>query len=298
MVFEKIVECVPNFSEGRDEYVIEKIANAFNADGVKLLDYSADVDHNRSVFTVAGRPESLAETVLNAVGVAKDCIDLTEQSGQHPRIGAADVIPFVPIKNVTVEETVALSRYVGEQIAVRYDIPVYLYEQSATSPLRVNLADIRKGQFEGLNDKMKLKEWQPDFGSAKPHPTAGASVVGCRPFLVAFNVNLDTPNVEVAKKIAKRVRFINGGLRFVKALGVRLDSRDAAQVTMNITDYTRTPLYLAFELVKLEAARYGVNVVGTEIIGLLPQKALLDCAEYYLRIENFSSDKVLENKLN
>lgn len=298
MVFEKIVECVPNFSEGRDEGVVEKIANAFKADGVKLLDYSADVDHNRSVFTVAGCPEALAEAVLNAVGVAKDCIDLTEQSGQHPRIGAADVIPFVPIKNVTVEEAVALSRYVGEQIAARYDIPVYLYEQSATSPLRANLADIRKGQFEGLKDKMKLKEWQPDFGAAIPHPTAGASVVGCRPFLVAFNVNLDTPNVEIAKKIAKRVRFINGGLRFVKALGVRLDSRDVAQVTMNITDYTRTPLYLAFELVKLEAARYGVNVVGTEIIGLLPQKALLDCAEYYLRIENFSSDKVLENKLN
>lgn len=297
MSFEKIVECVPNFSEGRNGKVIEKIADAFRVDGVKLLDYSADVDHNRSVFTVAGEPTELAEAVINAVGVAKDNIDLTRQSGEHPRIGAADVVPFVPIKNVSVEETVELSKFVGQQIATRHGVPVYLYEKSATAANRVNLADIRKGQFEGLSEKMKAEEWKPDFGNPEPHPTAGATVVGCRPFLVAFNVNLDTPDVEIATKIARRVRFINGGLRFVKALGVKLNSRNVAQVTMNLTDYTKTPVYAAFETVRMEARRYGVNVIGTEIIGLIPQQALLDCVEYYLQIENFSSDKVLENNL-
>lgn len=297
MSFEKIVECVPNFSEGRNGKVIEKIADAFRVDGVKLLDYSADVDHNRSVFTVVGEPTELAEAVINAVGVAKDNIDLTKQSGEHPRIGAADVVPFVPIKNVSVEETVELSRFVGQQIATRHGVPVYLYEKSATAANRVNLADIRKGQFEGLSEKMKAEDWKPDFGNPEPHPTAGATVVGCRPFLVAFNVNLDTPDVEIATKIARRVRFINGGLRFVKALGVKLNSRNVAQVTMNLTDYTKTPVYAAFEAVRMEARRYGVNVIGTEIIGLIPQQALLDCVEYYLQIENFSSDKVLENNL-
>lgn len=297
MSFEKIVECVPNFSEGRNGKVIEKIADVFRVDGVKLLDYSADVDHNRSVFTVVGEPTELAEAVINAVGVAKDNIDLTKQSGEHPRIGAADVVPFVPIKNVSVEETVELSRFVGQQIATRHGVPVYLYEKSATAANRVNLADIRKGQFEGLSEKMKAEEWKPDFGNPEPHPTAGATVVGCRPFLVAFNVNLDTPDVEIATKIARRVRFINGGLRFVKALGVKLNSRNVAQVTMNLTDYTKTPVYAAFETVRMEARRYGVNVIGTEIIGLIPQQALLDCVEYYLQIENFSSDKVLENNL-
>lgn len=297
MSFEKIVECVPNFSEGRNGKVIEKIADAFRVDGVKLLDYSADVDHNRSVFTVVGEPTELAEAVINAVGVAKDNIDLTKQSGEHPRIGATDVVPFVPIKNVSVEETVELSRFVGQQIATRHGVPVYLYEKSATAANRVNLADIRKGQFEGLSEKMKAEEWKPDFGNPEPHPTAGATVVGCRPFLVAFNVNLDTPDVEIATKIARRVRFINGGLRFVKALGVKLNSRNVAQVTMNLTDYTKTPVYAAFETVRMEARRYGVNVIGTEIIGLIPQQALLDCVEYYLQIENFSSDKVLENNL-
>ena len=297
MSCEKIVECVPNFSEGRNGKVIEKIADAFRVDGVKLLDYSADVDHNRSVFTVAGEPTELAEAVINAVGVAKDNIDLTKQSGEHPRIGAADVVPFVPIKNVSVEETVELSKFVGQQIATRHGVPVYLYEKSATAANRVNLADIRKGQFEGLSEKMKAEEWKPDFGNSEPHPTAGATVVGCRPFLVAFNVNLDTPDVEIATKIARRVRFINGGLRFVKALGVKLNSRNVAQVTMNLTDYTKTPVYAAFETVRMEARRYGVNVIGTEIIGLIPQQALLDCVEYYLQIENFSSDKVLENNL-
>ena len=297
MSFEKIVECVPNFSEGRNGKVIEKIADAFRVDGVKLLDYSADVDHNRSVFTVVGEPTELAEAVINAVGVAKDNIDLTKQSGEHPRIGAADVVPFVPIKNVSVEETVELSKFVGQQIATRHGVPVYLYEKSATAANRVNLADIRKGQFEGLSEKMKAEEWKPDFGNSEPHPTAGATVVGCRPFLVAFNVNLDTPDVEIATKIARRVRFINGGLRFVKALGVKLNSRNVAQVTMNLTDYTKTPVYAAFETVRMEARRYGVNVIGTEIIGLIPQQAMLDCVEYYLQIENFSSDKVLENNL-
>ena len=298
MAFEKLMECVPNFSEGRNKENIEKIADCFRCkEGVKLLDYSADSAHNRSVFTVVGEPQPLAEAVLAAVGKAKELIDLTQHHGEHPRMGATDVVPFIPIKNVTEEDAIALSKYVGQQMWERFGIPVYLYEKSASQPNRQNLADVRRGQFEGMAEKMTKPEWKCDFGEDKPHPTAGVTAVGCRPFLVAFNVNLDTSNVELASKIAKKVRFLGGGLRFVKALGIMLEDRNIAQVSMNLTDFSRTPIYMALETVRMEAKRYGVNVIGTEIIGLVPQQALLDSVEYYLQVENFNYNQVLENNL-
>lgn len=298
MAFEKLMECVPNFSEGRNKDNIEKIADCFRGkEGVKLLDYTWDTDHNRSVFTLVGEPQPLAEAVIDAVGVAQQLIDLTKHQGEHPRMGATDVVPFIPVSNVTEEEAIALSKYVGEQLWKRYGIPVYLYEKSATQPNRQNLAEVRKGQFEGMAEKMAKPEWKCDFGEDKPHPTAGVTAVGCRPFLVAFNVNLDTSDVAIASKIAKKVRFLGGGLRFVKALGIMLEERNIAQVSMNLTDFTKTPIYSALEMVRMEAKRYGVNVIGTEIIGLVPQQALLDSVEYYLQVENFTSKQVLENNL-
>ena len=298
MAFEKLMECVPNFSEGRNKENIEKIADCFRCkDGVKLLDYSSNGDHNRSVFTVVGEPQPLAEAVLCAVGVAKDLIDLTKHQGEHPRMGATDVVPFIPIKNVTEEDAIELSKYVGQQMWERFGIPVYLYEKSASAPNRQNLADVRRGQFEGMAEKMTKPEWTCDFGETQPHPTAGVTAVGCRPFLVAFNVNLDTSDVALATKIAKKVRFLGGGLRFVKALGIMLEERNIAQVSMNLTDFSKTPIYTALEMVRMEAKRYGVNVIGTEIIGLVPQQALLDSVEYYLQVENFNYNQVLENNL-
>ncbi len=298
MTFDKIMECVPNFSEGRDGEKIEKIVNCFrNKENVKLLDYSSDTDHNRTVVTVVGEPQPLAKAVLEAVGVAKEIIDLTKHKGQHPRMGAADVVPFIPIKNTTVAEAVELSKQVAAKMWEDYQIPVFLYESSASSPDRTNLADIRKGEFEGMGEKMKKPQWKPDFGGNAPHPTAGVTAVGCRMPLVAFNVNLDTPDLSVATKIGKRVRFIGGGLRFVKAMGVMLEERKIAQVSMNLTDYTKTPVYAALEMVRMEAKRYGVSVVGSEVIGLVPQQALIDCAEYYLQIEDFKSNQILENNL-
>lgn len=298
MSMNKIVECVPNFSEGRNPELIEKIVNCFrNKTDVKLLDYSADADHNRMVVTVVGEPMPLAEAVLEAIGVAKDIIDLTKHSGQHPRMGATDVVPFIPIRNVTKEEAIELSKFVGEQMWTRYGIPVFLYEKSATNPDRENLANIRKGQFEGMAEKMKKPEWKADYGNDAPHPTAGVTAVGMRMPLVAFNVNLDTDNLDIATKIGKRVRFIGGGLRFVKAMGVELKDRHIVQVSMNLTDYTQTPIYMAVEMVKVEARRYGVNVIGSEVIGLVPMQALVDCAEYYLQIEEFKPSQVLESNL-
>lgn len=298
MAFEKIMECVPNFSEGRNKENIEKIADCFRCkEGVKLLDYSFNGDHNRSVFTVVGEPQPLAEAVLCAVGTAKELIDLTKHQGEHPRMGATDVVPFIPIKNVTDEEAIELSKYVGQQMWERFGIPVYLYEKSASAPNRQNLADVRRGQFEGMAEKMTKPEWKCDFGETQPHPTAGVTAVGCRPFLVAFNVNLDTSDLALATKIAKKVRFLGGGLRFVKALGIMLEERNIAQVSMNLTDFSKTPIYTALEMVRMEAKRYGVNVIGTEIIGLVPQQALLDSIEYYLQVENFNYNQVLENNL-
>ncbi|MCL3850599.1 MULTISPECIES: glutamate formimidoyltransferase [Parabacteroides] len=294
----KIMECVPNFSEGRDLGKIEKIVEPFRArQGVKLLDYSNDEDHNRLVVTVVGEPGALKAALLEAVGQAVALIDLTCHTGQHPRMGAVDVVPFIPIKGCTMEEAVGLSKEVGEQIATLYDVPVFLYEKSASAPYRENLAAVRKGEFEGMADKIKLPEWQPDFGPAERHPTAGAVAVGARMPLVAYNVNLGTANLEIASDIAKKIRFIGGGLRYCKAMGVELKERGITQVSINMTDYTRTALYRAFELVKVEARRYGVPVVGSEIIGLVPMEALIDTASFYLGLENFSMNQVLEARI-
>lgn len=294
----KIMECVPNFSEGRDLGKIEKIIEPFRArQGVKLLDYSNDEDHNRLVVTVVGEPEALKAALLEAVGQAVALIDLTCHTGQHPRMGAVDVVPFIPIKGCTMEEAVGLSKEVGEQISALYNVPVFLYEKSASAPYRENLAAVRKGEFEGMADKIKLPEWQPDFGPAERHPTAGTVAVGARMPLVAYNVNLGTANLEIASDIAKKIRFIGGGLRYCKAMGVELKERGITQVSINMTDYTRTALYRAFELVKVEARRYGVPVVGSEIIGLVPMEALIDTASFYLGLENFSMNQVLEARI-
>lgn len=292
------MECVPNFSEGRDLAKIEKIIEPFRAKpGVKLLDYSNDEDHNRLVVTVVGEPEALKAALLEAIGQAVALIDLTVHTGQHPRMGAVDVIPFIPIKGCTMDEAIALSKEVGEQIATLYNLPVFLYEKSASAPHRENLAAVRKGEFEGMADKIKLPEWKPDFGPAERHPTAGTVAVGARMPLVAYNVNLGTDNLTIASDIAKKIRFIGGGLRYCKAMGVELKERGITQVSINMTDYTRTALYRAFELVKVEARRYGVPVVGSEIIGLVPMEALIDTASYYLGLEDFTMNQVLEARI-
>lgn len=294
----KIIECVPNFSEGRDKQIVEKIADAFSAkDNVKLLDYSSDADHNRSVITVAGDPEALKEAVIEAVGIAVELINLTKHSGQHPRMGAVDVIPFIPIKNVTMDEAITLSKEVGDAIGEKYNLPVFLYEKSATQQHRENLANVRKGEFEGLKEKMLSPEWKPDFGPLQPHPTAGAVAVGARMPLVAYNVNLNTSDLEIATAIAKKVRHIGGGLRFCKAMGVELEDKGITQVSMNLTDYTKTSIYRAHEMVRMEAKRYGVTVAGGEVIGLVPLEALADSVAYYLGLDNFSIKQVLEIKL-
>lgn len=298
MSWTKIMECVPNFSEGRDHEKIEKIVNPFRCkEGVKLLDYSNDEDHNRMVVTVVGEPKALKEALLEAIAVAVKEIDLTKHEGQHPRMGAVDVVPFIPIKGCDTEEAIALSKETGEEIAKRFNIPVFLYEKSATSPARENLANIRKGQFEGMEEKIKLPEWKPDFGPAERHPTAGTVAVGARMPLVAYNINLNTPDLNIATSIAKRIRFIGGGLRFCKAMGVDLHDRGITQVSINMTDFTRTHLYQAMEMVRYEAKRYGVSIVGSEIIGLVPMAALIDTAEYYLGLEGFSADQVLESRI-
>ncbi len=290
--------CVPNFSEGRDKEKIEKIVECFRAKkNVKLLDYSNDEDHNRLVVTVIGEPEPLKKSVVDAIGKAVELIDMNQHSGQHPRMGAVDVVPFIPIKNVTPEEAVSFSKEVAQTVAERYNLPVFLYEKSASAPHRENLANIRKGEFEGMAEKIKKDDWKPDFGPAERHPTAGAVAVGVRMPLVAYNVNLGTDNLEIAQSIAKKVRFIGGGLRFCKGMGVALEERGITQVSMNLTDYTKTAIYRAHELVRIEANRYGVPVIGAEIVGLVPLEALVDTAAYYLGLENFSLNQVLETKL-
>ena len=298
MSWNKIIECVPNFSEGRDLEKIEKIISPFRARaGVKLLDYSNDEDHNRLVVTLVGEPEALRDAIIEAVGVAVALIDLNHHTGQHPRMGAVDVIPFIPIKNTTMDEAVALSKEVGAKVAELYGLPVFLYEKSASAPHRENLAAVRKGEFEGMAAKIKLPEWTPDFGPAERHPTAGTVAIGARMPLVAYNINLSTPNLEIAHDIAKKIRFIGGGLRYCKAMGVELKDRGITQVSINMTDYTKTALYRAFELVRIEARRYGVSIVGSEIIGLVPMEALIDTVSYYLGLENFSMQQVLEARI-
>jgi glutamate formiminotransferase len=294
----QIVECVPNYSEGRDLDKIEKIVAPFRGkEGVKLLDYQNDEDHNRAVVTVVGEPEPLKNALLESMGAAIDLIDMRRHQGQHPRMGAIDVVPFIPVKNVSPEEAVDLSREVAAAAAAKYNLPIFLYEKSAARPERQNLATIRKGQFEGMADKLKQPEWQPDFGPAAIHPSAGVTAIGARMPLVAYNVNLDTDNLKIADRIAKQVRHINGGLRYCKGIGIELKDRGIVQVSMNMTDYTKTALYRVFELIKIEARRYGVNVVGSEIIGLVPMEALTETAAYYLGLEDFSMEQVLEYRI-
>ena len=298
MNWTKIMECVPNFSEGRDHAKIDQIVEPFrHREGVKLLDYSNDEDHNRLVVTVVGQPDALKEAVIEAICKAVKFIDLNHHQGQHPRMGAADVVPFIPIKGCSMEDAIALSREVGQQVADAYALPVFLYEKSATAPHRENLAAIRKGEFEGMAEKIHLPEWKPDFGPAERHPTAGTVAIGARMPLVAYNINLSTPDLNIAHGIAKKIRFIGGGLRYCKAMGVELKDRGITQVSINMTDYTRTALYRAMEMVRFEARRYGVNVVGSEIIGLVPMEALIDTASYYLGLENFSMQQVLEARI-
>jgi glutamate formiminotransferase len=293
-----IVECVPNFSEGRRAEVVEEIAAAFrHKPDLMLLDVQTDRDHNRMVISVAGTPAALKPAVLEAAERAVALIDMRRHLGQHPRMGAVDVVPFVPIRGIDMPQTVALSREVASALAAQLQLPVFLYENSATAPHRANLAAIRKGEFEGLGTKLADPRWQPDFGPAAAHPTAGACAVGARPPLVAFNVNLTTDRMEIADAIARRVRHIGGGLRFCKAMAVDLEDRGQVQVSMNMTDFTRTALYQALELIRLEARRYGVAVAGSEIVGLVPMQALVDCAAFYLGLENFSPRQVLEARL-
>jgi len=295
----RIVECVPNFSEGRDAAKIDKIVAAMlEVPGVHLLDRESDADHNRSVVTLAGEPEAVAEAALRGVGKAAELIDLTKHSGAHPRMGATDVVPFIPVEGASIEDCVALAKKVGREIWERYKIPVYFYEAAAQRPERANLETIRKGQFEGLLAEVpKNANRAPDIGNAALHPTAGATVVGARKFLVAYNINLNTPDIEIAKKIGKNIRFSNGGLRYVKAMGVDLRARNLAQVSINMTDFEQTPLHRVFEMVKREAERYGVSIVGSEIVGLIPKRAIEITADFYLQLENFSPAQVFENRV-
>ena len=295
----QLVECVPNFAEGRDLSKVDAIAATIRqVPGVFLLAQESDADHNRSVITLAGNPEAIVEAAVRAVGKAAELIDLTRQTGAHPRIGATDVVPFIPLEGVSLEDCVILAKKAGSEIWERYRIPIYFYEAAAQRPDRVNLENIRRGQFEGLRDEvLRNPDRAPDVGDARLHPTAGATVVGARKFLIAYNINLNTPDVAIAKKIAKTIRFSSGGLPFVKAMGVDLRARNLAQVSMNLTDFEQTPIGFVFETVKREAERYGVGIVGSEIVGLIPRRAIEMTAESYLKVENFSSAQVLENRL-
>jgi glutamate formiminotransferase len=294
----KLVECVPNFSEGRNLVIIQKIVAPFiSTDGVKLLDYSTDKDHNRLVVTALGEPEAVKRAMVESAGIAIGNIDMTKHKGEHPRIGAVDVIPFIPIREFTMDEAIELAKETAREIAEKFNQPIFLYEKAAASPQRENLAYIRRGEFEGMAEKIRQPEWKPDFGPSQIHPTAGATVVGARKPLVAFNINLATNNLEIANKIAKCIRHSSGGLRFVKAMGVDLKERGIVQVSINMTDFTKTALYRAFELVRIEAQRFGVSIACSEIIGLAPMEALIDTAVYYLQLEDFNMKQVLEYRL-
>ncbi len=292
-----IVECIPNISEGRRQDVLDSCASAIAGAGARLLDVKPDPSHNRTVFTFAGEPSAVRDAVLALFDAALPAIDLRQHTGEHPRMGAVDVVPFVPIDGVTMTDCVNMAREVGAEVASRHALPIYLYEEAATRPARRNLEDVRRGEFEGLAKKMAAPDWQPDFGPAQPHPSAGASVFGARMPLIAYNINLATNRLDVAKKIATAVRHSSGGLRFVKAMGIELGDRDVVQVSMNLTNYEKTPVFRVFELVKREAARYGVTVLESEIVGLIPQAALLASAAWYLQLDGFNDGQVLENKL-
>jgi len=291
-----LVECVPNFSEGRDAAVVDAIVEAMKIPGVYLLDREMDSDHNRCVITLVGEREAIQEAAIRGAGKAAELIDLTRHQGAHPRMGATDVIPFIPIDGVTLDDCVAMAKHVAAEIAKRYGIPVYLYEAAATTPERQNLENIRRGQFEGIRDEIATHTARrPDFGEPRVHPTAGATVVGARKPLIAYNIFLNTPDVAIAKKIAKAVRFSSGGLRFVKGAGFLV--RGLAQVSMNLTDFEQTPIHRVFEFVRREASRYGVMPVSSEIVGLIPKLALEQAAEWFLQVENFDSSLILENRL-
>ncbi|MCL2202190.1 MAG: glutamate formimidoyltransferase [Oscillospiraceae bacterium] len=295
----KIVQCIPNFSEGRNQETInELVAVAKSVPDVLLLDHSSDTSHNRSVFTLVGDPDGVAEAAFRLCRLASEKIDMTKHTGEHPRMGATDVIPVVPIKEITIEECVELSKKVAKRIWEELGIPSFLYENSASTPARQNLAAVRKGQFEAMPEKLLQEEWAPDFGERKIHPTAGITAIGARPPLIAYNINLNTSDIEIANAIAKMVRGLSGGYKYVKAIGVMLEDRNIAQVSINMVNLEANPLYRVFEAVRFEAKRWGVEIVGSEIVGLAPAKALVDCAEYYLQIENFDYKKqVLENHL-
>ena len=295
----KIIECIPNFSEGRKQEVIDALAaEAGSVPGVILLDYSSDKNHNRSVFTMVGDPNGISEAAFRLCKLASEKIDMREHTGEHPRMGATDVIPFVPIRDTTAAECVEISKQVAMRIWDELKIPSFLYEDAATNPSRRNLAAVRKGQFEGMPEKLLEEEWAPDFGERKIHPTAGIVAIGARMPLVAYNVNLDTPDINIAKAIAKTIRASSGGYKYCKAIGVMLEDRNIAQVSMNMVNCDGTPLYRVFEAIRTEAKRWGVRIVGSEIVGLTSAKALIDTAEYYLQIEDFDYKKqVLENHL-
>lgn len=293
-----VIECVPNVSEGRRTDVVEALLQSVRSvAGVRLLDSSSDAAHNRSVVTIVGDPGALKAAVLALVAAAADRIDLRRHTGEHPRLGAVDVVPFIPIDAVTMAECVALAQETGEEVASRFQIPVFLYEEAASSPARRNLEDIRRGEFEGLSAKMNSPGWAPDFGPSQPHPALGAIVIGARMPLIAFNINLATDRLEVAKKIASAIRQSSGGFRFVKAMGIALEDRGIVQVSINLTNYEKTPMHRVFDAVRREAERYGVSVLESEIIGLTPQAALVSAAEHYLQLARFSSNQILENRL-
>ena len=295
----KIMECIPNFSEGRDMSVVDDlVAEARSVPGVLLLDHSSDASHNRSVFTLMGDPSGIAEAAFRLCRLAGERIDMTKHYGEHPRMGATDVIPFVPIRGVTMDDCVAISKEVARRIWDELQIPSFLYEESAQTSGRKNLADVRRGQFEGMAEKLQLAEWAPDFGTRDIHPTAGITAIGARIPLIAFNVSLNTPDIRIAEDIAKAVRGSSGGYRYCKALGIVQRDRNIVQVSMNMVNYEATPMYLVFEAIRFEAERWGVEIIGSEIIGLTPMKALADCAEYYLKITDFDYGRqVLENHL-
>ena len=293
-----IIECIPNVSEGRRPEIVQRLADAIRSvPGVRLLDFSSDASHNRSVFTMAGDAGPVAAAVLALFERAVADIDLRNHKGEHPRLGAVDVVPFVPIEGVTMDECVALAKRVAGDVAKRFGVPVYLYEEASNNPARKNLEDIRRGEFEGLAAKMQSDGWAPDFGPRAPHPSAGACVIGARMPLIAYNINLNTNRLDVAKKIAAAIRQSSGGYRYVKAAGFSLMDRGIVQVSMNLTNYEKTPIFRVFETVKREAERYGVSILESEIVGLIPAAALHAAAEHYLQIAGFKSDQVLENKL-
>ena len=293
-----IIESIPNISEGRRPEVVNAIAAAIReVPGVRLLDFSSDASHNRSVFTLAGDAAPLKEAILRLFEHTLREVDLRVHEGEHPRLGAVDVVPFVPIEGATMDDCVRLAKEVASEVARRFGVPVYLYEEASANPARKNLEDIRRGEFEGLATKMATEGWAPDFGPSTPHESAGATVIGARMPLIAYNINLNTDRVDVAKKIAAAIRQSSGGFRFVKAAGFKLDDRNLAQVSMNLTNYEKTPIFRVFETVKREAERYGVSILESEIVGLVPAAALHAAAEYYLQIAGFKSDQILESKL-